>query len=78
VPTAASSDRVQPRHFFCRYDDEGYFLLMVKHYLDGGHLYTEVISQYGPFYTFAQTTFFRLLQLAVTHDAGRHLSPLVG
>jgi hypothetical protein len=59
---------------FHNYDDEGYFLLMIKHYLGGGHLYTEVFSQYGPFYTFAQKTMFRLLQLPVTHDAGRQVT----
>ncbi len=56
------------------YDDEGYFLLMIKHYLDGEHLYTEVFSQYGPFYTFAQKAMFRLLQLPVTHDAARQVT----
>ena len=59
---------------FRPYDDEGYFLLMIKHYLDRGHLYTEVFSQYGPFYTFVQKTLFRLLQLPVTHDAGRQVT----
>ncbi len=53
------------------YDDDGYFLLMIKHYLGGEHLYTEVFSQYGPFYTFAQKIMFRLLGLPVTHDGGR-------
>jgi hypothetical protein len=59
---------------FSNYDDEGYFLVMIKHYLSGGHLYTEVFSQYGPFFTFAQEAMFRLLQLPVTHDAGRQVT----
>ena len=56
------------------YDDEGYFLLMNKHYLDGERLYTEVFSQYGPFYISAQKALYRLLQLPVTHDAGREVT----
>ena len=56
---------------FRYYDDEGYFLLSLKHYFAGGHLYTEVFSQYGPFYFFIQKILFRLLQLPVNHDAGR-------
>ena len=53
------------------YDDEGYVLLSLDHYLAGGHLYTEVFSQYGPFYFFAQSALFRLLHLPLTHDGGR-------
>ncbi|MGH9597956.1 MAG: hypothetical protein ACRD3K_14275, partial [Edaphobacter sp.] len=56
---------------FRSYDDEGYVLLSLKHYFAGGHLYTEVFSQYGPFYFFIQKGLFRLLQLPVNHDAGR-------
>ena len=56
---------------FRYYDDEGYFLLSLKHYFAGGHLYTEVFSQYGPIYFFIQKILFRLLQLPVNHDAGR-------
>jgi hypothetical protein len=59
---------------FKPWDDEGYFLLMIKHYLGGAHLYTEVFSQYGPFYTFVQKVLFRLLELPVTHDAGREVT----
>jgi len=53
------------------YDDEGYVLLSLDHYLAGGHLYTEVFSQYGPFYFYFQAALFRLLGLSVNHDAGR-------
>jgi hypothetical protein len=59
---------------FHNYDDEGYFLVMIRHYLSGEHLYTEVYSQYGPFFTFAQKAMFRLLQLPVTHDTGRQVT----
>jgi hypothetical protein len=56
---------------FQSYDDEGYLLLSVDHYMKGGPLYTEVFSQYGPFYFYAQGALFRLLRLPVSHDAGR-------
>jgi hypothetical protein len=39
---------------FHQYDDEGYLLLSLKNYLDGGPLYTDTFTQYGPFYYFAQ------------------------
>jgi hypothetical protein len=52
-------------------DDEGYMLLSFGRYLSGKHLYTEVFSQYGPFYFFTQAVIFRLLSLPVNHDAGR-------
>lgn len=53
------------------YDDEGYMLLSLLHYFRDGGLYTKTYSQYGPFYFWAQTAWFRLLHLPVTHDAGR-------
>ena len=53
------------------YDDEGYLLLAIDHYLKGGRLFTDVFSQYGPFYFYAQGALLRLLHLPVNHDAGR-------
>jgi hypothetical protein len=53
------------------YDDEGYLLLAIDHYLRGGHLFTDVFSQYGPFYFYALGALFGLLHLPVNHDAGR-------
>jgi hypothetical protein len=53
------------------YDDEGYLLLAIDHYLKGGPLFTEVFSQYGPFYFYAQGALLRLLHLPVNHDTGR-------
>jgi hypothetical protein len=53
------------------YDDEGYLLLSRDLYLKGGHLYTQIFSDYGPFYFFAEKGLFRLLHLPVNHDAGR-------
>ena len=54
-------------------DDEGYLLLTLKHYLGGEHLYTQVFSQYGPFYFLVQRAIFSVLHLPVTYDAGRHV-----
>ena len=56
---------------FERYDDEGYMLVSLAHYIKDGHLYTQTFSQYGPFYFYAQGIFFQLLGLPVTHDMGR-------
>src|SRR6202012_2630391 len=51
--------------------DEAYVLLTLKHYFAGEHLYTQVFTQYGPFYFLIQKVIFGLLQLPVTFDAGR-------
>jgi hypothetical protein len=57
--------------WFSDYDDEGYMLVSLAHYLKQGHLYTQTFSQYGPFYFYAQGIFFQLLHLPLTHDMGR-------
>ena len=56
---------------FRTYDDEGYILLSLAHYVKHGHLYTDTFSQYGPFYFYAQGIFFQLLHIPLTHDTGR-------
>lgn len=56
---------------FAPWDDEGYMLISLAHYLSEGHLYTITSSQYGPFYFYAQGVFFQLLRLPVNHDMGR-------
>ena len=43
---------------FQEYDDEGYLLLSLKHYMDGGHLYTDTFTNYGPFSYFVQWILF--------------------
>ncbi len=52
-------------------DDESYVLLTLKHYFAGEQLYTQVFTQYGPFYFPLQKVLFGLLHLPVTFDAGR-------
>ena len=59
---------------FQTYDDEGYFLVALTHYLKQGHLYVDTYSQYGPFYFYAQEAVFRLLGLSVNHDNGRFVT----
>ena len=56
---------------FAAYDDEGYMLVSLVHYISEGHLYTQTFSSYGPFYFYAQGLFFELLHFPVTHDMGR-------
>jgi hypothetical protein len=56
---------------FAVWDDEGYMLVSLAHYINEGHLYTRTFSQYGPFFFYAQGIFFQLLHFPVTHDMGR-------
>lgn len=56
---------------FAVYDDEGYMLLSFRNYFAGGHLYSQIATEYGPFNFFAERALFRLLHLPVTCDAGR-------
>jgi hypothetical protein len=57
--------------YFVRYDDEGYLLISLSEFLDGGVLYDEVYTQYGPFYYLLFGGFFELLGVSVTANAGR-------
>lgn len=61
---------------FQPYDDEGYMLLSLAHYVSEGSLYRHTYSQYGPFYFYAQQACFQLLRLPFTHDAGRFVTLL--
>jgi hypothetical protein len=56
---------------FMAYDDEGYMLTALKGYVEHGHLYDEVFTQYGPFYYEAWGGLFALLGLPIDHDTGR-------
>lgn len=57
--------------FFAGYDDEGYVLISLKLYREGGALYDAVYSQYGPFYYEFMDALLSLLRQNVTHDVGR-------
>lgn len=62
-----------PRMFtgFMGYDDEGYMLTALKGFVNHGHLYDQVFTQYGPFYYEAWGGLFSIFGIPVTHDAGR-------
>lgn len=63
----------KPRMYsgFAVYDDEGYMLIALRSFLEHGHLYDDVFSQYGPFYYEFWGGFFELFGLSVDHDGGR-------
>ena len=56
------------------WDDEGYFMISVKQFLDGHPLYTEVFSPYGPFYYLYEWVAFHITRTAVSHDSFRFLT----
>lgn len=62
-----------PRIFtgFASYDDEGYMLTALKGFVNHGHLYDRVFTQYGPFYYEFWGGIFSAFGISVTHDAGR-------
>jgi len=62
---------------FSSWDDEGYMLLSLKHYLAGGHLYTQVFTEYGPVFFWIQSSLFHIFHQQVTHDAGRRITLLL-
>lgn len=53
------------------YDDEGYVMLGVVHYLQGLPLYEKIYTQYGPGLFVVEGGFHRLTGLPVTHDVVR-------
>lgn len=59
------------------YDDEGFFLLSLRQYLQGGALYDHLFAQYGPAYFELVASVFRLLRLATTHTNGRAVTMVV-
>lgn len=69
----------KPRMFwgFAPYDDEGYMLTALTGFVNHGHLYDEVFSQYGPFYYEWWGGIFSLFGISVTHDAGRTVTLVV-
>ena len=74
VATAALSAPVAFYGMFSglrEYDDEGYFLLALRHYAEGGILYDQIWAQYGPAYFQLLDAVFGLLGLPFTHATGR-------
>lgn len=56
---------------FAPYDDEGFLMMTVKRFLNGGVLYDEVFTQYGSFYYIYKWFVHGLLNLPVTHNDTR-------
>jgi hypothetical protein len=61
---------------FKPWDDEGYFMITVKQFLDGHSLYSQVFSQYGPFYYLYEWVLFHVIRTPVSHDSVRCLALL--
>jgi hypothetical protein len=59
---------------FQAYDDEGYFLVLLKDYLSGRPLLTPNIPVYGPFFFETMGALFKLLGLQPGHDIGRYVT----
>lgn len=62
---------------FNLFDDEGYILISLRHYMAGGHLYSQVFTQYGPAFYFIQSGLFHLLHQPITHNGGRIVTLLL-
>jgi hypothetical protein len=75
VVTALMALIAHPKMFtgFSAYDDEGYMLTALKSFVNHGHLYDDVFTQYGPFYYEFWGGFFSLFGIPVTHDSGRNV-----
>lgn len=62
---------------FAEYDDEGYLLASLRSFVAGAELYTDIYSQYGPFYYEVFGAFFELTGRTVGMDGGRLLVVLI-
>jgi hypothetical protein len=62
---------------FHAYDDEGYFLILLRDYLSGQPLLSPATPVYGPFFFETMAAVFKLLGLAPSHDAGRFVTAVV-
>lgn len=62
-----------PRMFtgIAAYDDEGYMLIALKSFVNHGHLYDDVFTQYGPFYYEAWGGLFSLFGIPIDLDSSR-------
>jgi len=62
---------------FAEWDDEGTLMISVRQFLDGGRLYDNVRSYYGPVYYFFNWALRRLSFSPVTHDVTRLTSAVM-
>jgi hypothetical protein len=61
---------------FADYDDQGFFMLTVRHVLQGARLYQDVPVLYGPFYYLERWLLHGALGVPLTHDAVRLVATL--
>jgi len=59
---------------FALYDDEGYIIQSIRSYLQGGRLFDDVFTQYGPAFYVAESFLHGTLRLPLTHDVERTLT----
>jgi hypothetical protein len=71
--TAATVLVAHPRMFtgIAAYDDEGYMLIALKSFVNHGHLYDDVFTQYGPFFYEAWGGLFSLFGIPIDLESGR-------
>jgi len=62
---------------FRTYDDEGYFVLALKHYVMGQPLFTDPLPIYGPVYFEVMGGLFKILGVTPGLDAGRFVTLFV-
>jgi hypothetical protein len=56
---------------FLPYDDEGSHLLMLRGYVSGHALYTQLVTYHGPLFYETMGGFFKLTGFEITNDSGR-------
>lgn len=56
---------------FLPYDDEGSHLLMLRGYVSGHALYTQLVTYHGPLFYETMGSFFKITGLEITNDSGR-------
>ena len=61
-------------YFVEHYDDEGYMIVALQHYVKEGGLYTRTFAQYGPFYYYLQQAMHAVFRIPLTPDGGRALT----
>jgi len=59
---------------FHAYDDEGYFLIVLRDYLSGQPLLNSSVPIYGPFFFETMGGLFKLLGVAPSHESGRYVT----
>jgi hypothetical protein len=59
---------------FSVYDDEGWMMIVLRHFLDGGVMYDRIPNVYGPFYYLAYGFLYGPLGVPLTTDAVRFVT----